>query len=599
MSLGAIDFGMIVDGAVVMMENSIHRLEERREGESGLAAVRSAAHDVARPMAFGVIIIIAVYLPIFFLQGLEGRMFRPMAFTVCSALFGSLLLALVAIPAFTSFAFGKGLPAKTGIAKTGWMDRLGEHYQIWLATVIRYRKITVVTALVILTVAIWSLTVIGTEFMPQLDEGSILVETRKLPSISLTDSVEISKRIETRLRAFPEIADVVVKIGRPDFATEAMGINEGDTYLLLRPMSEWHRFHTKEKLIEALDKELAQVPGLAYNFAQPMAMRVDETVSGVKADLAIKIFGDDFDQLDSLSQQVLHAASTVRGAADAQIQLTSGVPDLTIRIDRGALARYGLNVSDVEKAVEAGASGSVVSQLIEGQKRYDIAMRLPQSYRENPQSMQDITLRSPGGAQVKLDQVAKVRVVRAAVEIDREEGQRRMVVMSNVRGRDLGSFVKEVQGNIAREVKLPTGYSIEFGGQFENQERATQAFDDHYSRCCVPYLCSALPRLQVVQTSPPCRRQYPIRAGRRYCGALAPRHESEPLGLGRVHRPVRRCHVEWSGSGQFDQSSQRDRSDELRRRAGRSTPQTPARADDCLCRQLRLYSDGLLSLHWI
>ncbi len=474
MSLGAIDFGMIVDGAVVMMENSIHRLEERREGESGLAAVRMAAHDVARPMVFGVIIIIAVYLPIFFLQGLEGRMFRPMAFTVCSALFGALLLALVAIPVFTSFAFGKGLPAKDGPAKTGWMERLGNHYQTWLATVIRYRKITVATALLILVVAIWSLTVIGTEFMPQLDEGSILVETRKLPGISLTDSIEISKVIEQKLRAFPEIADVVIKIGRPDFATEAMGINEGDTYLLLRPMKEWHRFHTKEKLIEAIDKELAQIPGLAYDFTQPMAMRVDETVSGVKADLAIKIFGDDFDQLNSLSEQVLHAASSVRGAADTQIQLISGVPDLTIRIDRGALARYGLNVSDVQEAVEAGASGSVISQLIEGQKRYDIAMRLPESYRANPQSMEDIVLRSPGGAQVKLDQVAQVRVVRSAVEIDREEGQRRMVVMSNVRGRDLGSFVKEVQANIAREVKLPTGYSIEFGGQFENQQRATK-----------------------------------------------------------------------------------------------------------------------------
>ena len=474
MSLGAIDFGMIVDGAVVMMENSIHRLEERREGESGLAAVRIAAHDVARPMAFGVIIIIAVYLPIFFLQGLEGRMFRPMAFTVCSALFGALLLALVAIPVFTSFAFGKGLPAKQAATKTDWMERLGKHYQNWLATVIRYRKITVAAALFIFAVALWSLSIIGTEFMPRLDEGSILVETRKLPGISLTDSVQISKVIEQKLRAFPEIGDVVIKIGRPDFATEAMGINEGDTYLLLRPMNEWHRFHTKEKLIEALDKELAQIPGLAYDFTQPMAMRVDETVSGVKADLAIKIFGDDFDQLDSLSQQVLHAASSVRGAADTQIQLTSGVPDLTIRIDRDALARYGLNVSDVEEAVEAGASGSVVSQLIEGQKRYDIAMRLPESYRANPTSMQDITLRSRGGAQVKLDQVAQVRVVRAAVEIDREEGQRRMVVMSNVRGRDLGGFVKEVQANIAREVKLPTGYSIEFGGQFENQQRATK-----------------------------------------------------------------------------------------------------------------------------
>jgi cobalt-zinc-cadmium resistance protein CzcA len=474
MSLGAIDFGMIVDGAVVMMENSVHRLEERRHGESGLAAVRAAVQDVARPMTFGVIIIIGVYLPIFFLQGLEGRMFRPMAFTVCSALFGALLLALIAIPVFTSFAFGKGLPAKGSRTSAGWMERLAERYKRLLVTVIRYRKMTVAVALLILVVALWSLTVIGTEFMPQLDEGSILVETRKLPGISLTDSVEISKRIEQKLRAFPEIADVVIKIGRPDFATEAMGINEGDTYLMLRPMDEWHRFHSKEELIDAIDKELAKIPGLNYNFTQPMAMRVDETVSGVKADLAIKIFGDDFGTLDSLSQQVLRAVSGVRGAADAQIQLTSGVPDLTISVDRGALARYGLNVSDVEQAVEAGASGAVISQLIDGQKRYDIAMRLPESYRANPQTMQDITLRAQGGVQVKLSQVAKVRVVRAAVEIDREEGQRRMVVMSNVRGRDLGSFVKEVQSNITGHLKLAAGYSIEYGGQFENQERATR-----------------------------------------------------------------------------------------------------------------------------
>jgi len=190
-----------------------------------------------------------------------------------------------------------------------------------------------------------------------------------------------------------------------------MGINEGDTYLLLKPMSEWHRFHTKEELIEAVDKELSTVPGVAYDFSQPMQMRVDETVSGVKADLAIKIFGDDFDQLDGLSQQVLRAVSRVRGAAEAQIQLTSGVPDLRIHVDRGALARYGLNVSDVQQAVEAGASGAVISQFIDGQKRYDIAMRLPESYRASPQSLQQIMLRSADGAQVRLNQVAQVRVV--------------------------------------------------------------------------------------------------------------------------------------------------------------------------------------------
>lgn len=472
MSLGAIDFGMIVDGAVVMMENSIHRLEERRD-ESGFDAVRAAAHDVSRPMTFGIVIIIGVYLPIFFLEGLEGRMFRPMAFTVCSALLGALILALVAIPVFTSFAFHNGLPAKKS-NKPDWMERLAVRYEGWLKSVIHYRKTTVAVSAIVLVVALGSLAYIGTEFMPQLEEGSILVETRKLPGISLTDSVEISKTIEKKLRAFPEIRDVVIKIGRPDFATEAMGINEGDTYLLLKPMDEWTRFHTKAELIDAVDKELATVPGLAYNFSQPMQMRVEETVSGVKAALAIKIFGDNFDQLEGLSEQVLHALQETRGAAEAQIQLTSGVPDLRIRVDRASLARYGLNVSDVRQAVEAGASGSVVSQFIDGQKRYDIAMRLPDSYRKNPQAMQSIMLRSTDGAQVRLDQVAQVRVVRAANEIDREEGQRRMVVMSNVRERDLGSFVKEVQQNIAKEVKLPVGYTIEYGGQFENQQRATK-----------------------------------------------------------------------------------------------------------------------------
>ncbi|HEY1215946.1 MAG TPA: CusA/CzcA family heavy metal efflux RND transporter [Bryobacteraceae bacterium] len=472
MSLGAIDFGMIVDGAVVMMENSVHRLEERRK-ESPFTAIRVAAHDVSRPMTFGIVIIVAVYLPIFFLEGLEGRMFRPMAFTVCSALLGALVLALVAIPVFTSFAFHKGLPERRS-EKSHWMESLASQYEKWLKIVIAHRRITVGVSAMLLTVALGSLAFIGTEFMPQLEEGSILVETRKLPGISLTESVEISKTIEQKLRAFPEIRDVVIKIGRPDFATEAMGINEGDTYLLLKPMTEWHRFTTKEELVEAIDKELATVPGLAYNFNQPMQMRVEETVSGVKAALAIKIFGDDFDQLDRFSAQVLQAVQKVRGAADAQIQLTSGVPDLRIHVDRGALARYGLNVSDVQQAVEAAASGSVISQFLDGQKRSDIAMRLPDSYRQNPQAMQAIMLRSPGGAQVRLDQVSQIRVVRAASEIDREEGQRRMVVMSNVRGRDLGSFVKEVQQNIASGVKLPVGYSIEYGGQFENQERATR-----------------------------------------------------------------------------------------------------------------------------
>ncbi len=473
MSLGAIDFGMIVDGAVVMMENSVHRLEQSDADETPMESVRRAAQEVARPMTFAVIIIIAVYLPILFLQGLEGRMFRPMAITVCAALAGSLILALTMVPMLVSFAFRKGIPlGRAREQEHHWMAVLNRAYAQLLESAMDRPWRTVGTAAIVLGVAIGSLFFIGTEFMPQLDEGSILVETRKLPGVSLTDSVEISKRIEQRLRTFPEISDVVIKIGRPDFATEAMGINEGDTYLLLKPINTWKRFHTKEDLISALDKELGRIPGIAYNFTQPMAMRIDETISGVKADLAIKVFGDDFRTLDTLGQQALRIVSTVRGAADAQMEITSGVAELSVRVNRAALARYGLNVTDVEEAVAAGGSGSVVSQVIDGQKRYTVAIRLPDRYRTDPDAMRSILLRAPAGEQVSLDEVAHVEVTRGPEKIEREEGQRRIVVMSNVRGRDLGSFVAEVRAKLDQQIVLPPGYFVEYGGQFENQRRA-------------------------------------------------------------------------------------------------------------------------------
>jgi len=475
MSLGAIDFGMIVDGAVVMMESSVHRLEEKREGESPLDAVRRAAHEVARPMTFAVVIIIAVYLPILFLQGLEGRMFRPMAITVCSALAGSLLLALALVPVLASFSFWKGIGRVGSVqGEHGWIVKIGRIYVRLLEGAMNHRILTTTAAVVVLAVAVASLFSIGTEFMPKLDEGSILVETRKLPGVSLTESVAISKRIEQRLRQLPEIADVVIKIGRPDFATEAMGINEGDTYLLLHPMDQWTRFHTKEALIEAVAKELDDIPGIAYSFTQPMAMRIDETISGVKADLAIKVFGDDFRRLDAIGQQVLRAVAAVRGAADEQMEITSGVAELSVRVDRAALARYGLNVSDVEEAVASGGSGDLISEVIDGQKRYTVALRLAENYRTDPDAMRKIMLRAPGGEQVALEQVSHVEVRRGPVLVNREQGQRRIVVMSNVRNRDLGSFVAEVRSKIDHDVALPPGYYVEYGGQFENQDRATR-----------------------------------------------------------------------------------------------------------------------------
>jgi cobalt-zinc-cadmium resistance protein CzcA len=471
MSLGAIDFGMIVDGAVVMMENNVRWREQAGGDKFTTDSAQRAAKEVARPMVFGVAIIIAVYLPILFLEGLEGRMFRPMAVTVCSALFGSLLLALIVIPTLATVVFRRDHLQR---AIPRWAKYVDRSYSSTLEWTLDHRYVTVSASLLILFIAVASLFSIGTEFMPKLDEGSILIETRKLPGVSLTDSVEMSKRVEKVLRMFPEVEDVVTKVGRPDFATEAMGINQGDVYVLLHPAATWKRFHAKDDLIAAMDAALSRIPGINYNFSQPMEMRLDETVSGVKSDLAVKIFGDDFRTLDMLSKQALHVISSVRGAANPQVEITSGVPELTVRPDRNALARYGVDVSHIEHAVEAAGSGWIVSDVIEGQKKYTVAIGVRDDYRTDASAIRRITLRAPGGEYATLGDLAQIDVRRATEVINRENGQRRVVVMSNVRGRDLGSFVAEVQSKIAQEVQFPPGYFIEYAGQFENQQRATR-----------------------------------------------------------------------------------------------------------------------------
>lgn len=469
MSLGAVDFGMIVDGAVVMMENAVRQLQRARD-VSPKERVRLAAHEVARPILFGVAIIIAVYFPIFLLEGLEGRMFQPMAITVCSALVGSLFLALLVIPTAANAALARGFTERG----EHWFEALRHRYQSLLAMLFQVRWLVAALSLAVLGAAIGSLAYIGTEFMPRLDEGSILVETRKLPGVSLPESVEISTRIEKELLRFPEITSIVTKIGRPDLATEAMGIHQGDVYVLLKPYGQWTRFHTKEELIEAMDKALAKIPGVSYNFTQPMAMRLDETISGVKADLAIKLFGEDPRVLEQVGERLLRSLNAVRGAADAQMEIVSGVAELNIEADRAALARYGLNISDVREVLDMLVGGAHVSTMVEGQRRFDIVLRTPDRFRADSEAIRSLLLSAPGGETVRLGQVASVKLVRGPNEISRENGQRRIVVQANVRGRDLGGFVEEVRSRIEREVTIPAGYRLDYSGQFENQERATK-----------------------------------------------------------------------------------------------------------------------------
>ncbi|MBE0658284.1 MAG: efflux RND transporter permease subunit [Bryobacteraceae bacterium] len=473
MSLGAIDFGMIVDGAVVMMENCVHRLQ-RRPGQTAsinvTESIHSAATEVARPILFAVGIIIAVYLPVFFLEGLEGRMFRPMAISVCAALLGALFLTLTALPAAASIVLRKGVRTP----KDRWFQWTQARYRSSLAWAFAHKKKVLFAGAAVVALIVPGFMTLGTEFISRLDEGSILIETRKLPGISLTESVRISTRIEQILLEYPEINGIVTRIGRPDVATEAMGIYQGDVYVLLKPYDQWTRFRSKQELIESLDRTLSSVPGVNFNFTQPMAMRLDETISGIKADVALKIFGEDPAVLSTLAERALTLVSGVRGAADEQMEIISGVGELRVEIDRAALARYGLNVSDVRDLMDAAIGGRTVSEMIEGQRRFDIVVRLPETYRSDDSAVRNLLLFAPGGERVPLGQVANVYLARGPELVSRENGQRRIVVQSNVRGRDLGSFVAEARQRIASQLQLPPGYSIDWGGQFENQERATQ-----------------------------------------------------------------------------------------------------------------------------
>ena len=326
----------------------------------------------------------------------------------------------------------------------------------------------------LIAAALGSLRFIGTEFMPRLDEGSVLVQALRLPSISLSRSVDIGLEVERTLLEVPEVTGVVSTLGRPDLATEAMGIYESDVFVNLKPPEQWSTADTKEGLTEAMAAALSKIPGVVYNFTQPMAMRLDETISGVRADVAVKIFGPDEHLLDRTADQVLRVLGRVRGAADAQKQVFSGAAEWQVVVDREELARYGLNVSDVRDLVQVAVGGKAVTEVIDGRRRFQIVVRLPESYRRDRDALGSILLAAPAGEQVPLGRVAEIRRSSGPEVVHREDSQRRMVVQCNVRGRDMGSFVAEAQGRIQRAVDLPTGYYLTWGGQFENQQRAMQ-----------------------------------------------------------------------------------------------------------------------------
>jgi len=469
MSLGALDFGLIVDASVVMMENFVRRSGAEgtdRDAQSRLTLIREAAFEVGRPVVFGVCIIIAVYIPIVTLEGLEGRMFEPMAFTVCVAVLGSLLLALTYVPAMASFVLG---PVSDLHAR--WFESVRARYRSVLGVSLAHRRRVITIAFSVLAVSLASVPFLGTEFMPKLDEGSLLIETRRIPSTALGEGIAISEDVERTLLRFPEVKSVTTNLGRPEIATETMGLFQADVYIGLKSRSAWTG-RSNEELIAAMDSALSEIPGLDYDFSAPMAMRLDEVISGVRTQLGIKVFGDSLPLLQTKAEQIRAIVERVKGAEDVSVRVSAGAMQLELELDRPAMGRYGLSVAEVRSAVQAGIGGVTATEVIDGRRRFPIVVRLSEPYRGSPEAVGQLLLTTSSGARIALQQVARVRVVEGPETIEHESGQRFTVVQANVRGRDLGSFVNEVRRDIDNSVSLPSGYYVTYGGQFENQARA-------------------------------------------------------------------------------------------------------------------------------
>lgn len=474
MSLGAVDFGVIVDGAVVMIENAV-RSASAYQRQTGATRVpkevfKKSAKEVGTPILFAGIIVIIVFLPILSLQGVEGKMFRPMAFTFMSALTGALVLSVTVMPVMASLFLARRVSA----GDTLLVRRLKSAYRPMLNYAMAKPKLMVANAAVLFVVSVGVASKFGVEFVPKLDEGDIAVQAVRLPSVSLETSLEMTKAMERVLLRFPQVESVVSKTGRPEIANDPMGVHQTDMLIRLKPASEWPEPIAKENLVarmqEALEKE---VPSNSYGFTQPIELRVQELVAGVRSDVGLSLYGDNLETLKAEGDKIVRALNQVEGAADVQAQQIAGLPYLRVQIRRDAIARYGINASDVLDAVSL-VGGVSLGEVFEGQRRFPLQARLADEWRQDVEKLRQIKIDDPQGRQIPLSQLADIVIEDGPSEISRHAIRRRLLIQCNVRGRDLAGFVAEAQQLVARDVRLPAGYSLAWGGQFENLQQATQ-----------------------------------------------------------------------------------------------------------------------------
>ena len=476
MSLGALDFGLIVDGAVIIVENCIRRLSQaQHQGQLALKErlqlVFEATNEVIRPSLFGVAIITVVYLPIFALTGVEGKMFHPMAATVVMALLAAMVLSLTVVPAAVAVFMGGKISEKESPVISGAKSL----YRPALRVAMRFRWLVLGGATTLVAVCLWLATTLGSEFIPQLDEGDIALHALRIPGTGLEQSIEMQSQLEERLKAFGEVDKVFAKIGTPEVATDPMPPSVADNFVILKPRSQWpDPDKTKDELVAEMAAAVEMLPGNKYEFTQPIEMRFNELISGVRADLGIKVFGDDLDQLLASANDVLEVVESMEGAADARVEQVTGLPMLSVHPKRMALSRYGLTVDDLQDLVAAGVGGENAGLIYEGDRRFQLVVRLPEEIRRDVDSLADLPVPLPDGGYVPLSEVAELELAPAPNQISRENGKRRVVVTANVRDRDLGGFVEEAQARIADDVDLPPGYWLDYGGTFEQLQSASQ-----------------------------------------------------------------------------------------------------------------------------
>jgi cobalt-zinc-cadmium resistance protein CzcA len=470
MSLGAIDFGLVVDSSVILVENAERRLAEARAGRTVLEVVRDAAIEVRKPTLFGELIIAVVYLPILTLEGVEGKLFRPMALTVIFALLGSALLSLTLMPVLASFALGRGARVHH---KPRLVVLLERGYRPILEWALTHSRAVLVGAGVLVVGAAVAATQLGNEFIPRLSEGTVVINTVRLAEVSLTESLRYGGRIEQVLREkFPdEVKRVWTRTGTAEVATDPMGIELSDVFITLKPREGWKRAGTQEELVAEMQAELADLPGMRMAFLQPIEMRVNEMLAGVRGDVGIKLFGDDLDVLKAKAREMEAVVRAIPGAADVSVEQVTGQPVLRVTVDRAAIARHGIPAREVLDVVEAVGTRHV-GEVREGERRFPLAVRLAEEYREDPARLATVPVAAPNGERVPLGRLATLREVSGPTTVQREWGKRRLVIQANVRGRDLGGFVDEVRRTLEEKVELPAGYYVRFGGQFENLERA-------------------------------------------------------------------------------------------------------------------------------